>query len=59
MDETPNVNNLNGVPNFGHGFPEPDAVDVTEETEEAPAETVAEETPEAEPEVEALPEVNE
>lgn len=20
--ETPNVNNLNGVPNFGHGFPE-------------------------------------
>jgi len=22
MDEQPNVNNLNGVPNFGHGFPD-------------------------------------
>lgn len=22
MDETSNVNNLNGVPNFGHGMPE-------------------------------------
>lgn len=33
MDEKPNVNNLNGVPNFGHGFPEePKAEEPVEET---------------------------
>lgn len=26
--EQPNVNNLNGVPNFGHGFPDGEVVEV-------------------------------
>lgn len=32
--EQSNVNNLNGVPNFGHGFPE----DISEETKDDIAE---------------------
>lgn len=32
MDDKPNVNNLNGVPNFGHGFDAPD--ETSEETKE-------------------------
>lgn len=49
-----NVNNLNGVPNFGHGWPEEE----TEVTEEVSPETVEapEETKDAEVE---LPEVKE
>jgi hypothetical protein len=40
--ETPNVNNLNGVPNFGHGLPEvaaegkPEAPEDTKEQVELP-----------------------
>lgn len=30
--ENPNVNNLNGVPNFGHGFEEEVVSDVVEES---------------------------
>lgn len=33
--ETSNVNNLNGIPNFGHGFPDtPKEVDIPAEVEE-------------------------
>jgi hypothetical protein len=31
MDEQPNVNNLNGVPNFGHGLPSDVPMEVAEE----------------------------
>jgi hypothetical protein len=31
MEDTPNVNNLNGVPNFGHGFPDNVPAEVAEE----------------------------
>lgn len=52
--EIPNVNNLNGVPNFGHGLPEDGVVEagVTDVLEEA----APEETKEAEV---VLPENNE
>lgn len=70
MDETPNVNNLNGVPNFGHGFPEnvpveevvadaaaPEGVEIEAPVEAAPAEEApVEEAPAEEAPVEALPE---
>lgn len=53
MDEQPNVNNLNGVPYFGHGIPsggttwrdvaafaaEPEAVDIATTTDTATLET--------------------
>lgn len=49
MDEQPNVNNLNGVPNFGHGLPQDGVVEagvsdvgIDETLVEAPIETPAE-----------------
>lgn len=49
MDEIPNVNNLNGVPDFGHGLPsdsseeeavaaDPEAVDMSGETKDVEVE---------------------
>jgi hypothetical protein len=32
--EQSNVNNLNGVPNFGHGFPEEEAQEIAATVEE-------------------------
>jgi len=50
MEDTPNVNNLNGVPNFGHGFPQDVPAEVAEEAvvaaEPEAALEVAEEVPE-------------
>ena len=43
MDEQPNVNNLNGVPNFGHGLPEgATEEEVVAADPEAPAEAIQE-----------------
>lgn len=42
MEETPNVNNLNGIPNFGHGMPADGEV-VAGVTDVPQAEVVAEE----------------
>lgn len=40
MAEIPNVNNLNGIPNFGHGFPE-EIISNEEQHEEETQENVA------------------
>jgi hypothetical protein len=38
MQENPGVNNLNGIPNFGFGFPEEpvEVIEVVEEVDEKP-----------------------
>lgn len=46
--ETSNVNNLNGIPNFGHGFPEDEMEEIESVEEDEEISEVTKETKEVE-----------